>query len=133
MQQVTVNRISLIEKVKANRAAHAVAFKTAMAGFQGAVRAALKKWDNALNHPMQGRLDPELLDSKQHCEAVSEIGRLREPQGHLEEYDRALAMLDMSVDETITLQVHEFQQLVMDEWCWKQDFMKTSATYGAVR
>lgn len=136
MQQVTVNRLELIAKVKENRETHAKTFREARDGFHGVVKAALNKWDNALNHPMQDRQDPTLLgrrpgEPELFCEAVSEIGRLREPQCHLEEYDRALAMLGMSVDETITLQVHEFQQLVMDEWCWKQDFMRTSATYGA--
>jgi hypothetical protein len=133
MQEVTVNTRLLMAKIQANRTAHAKAFTTATEGYRQTVRNLLGKWHNTLNHPM-GDPHPDLIgtepgDPGLYAGAVKEIGQLAAPQSHLEEYDRALAMLQMSVDVTITLQEHEFQQLVMDEWGWKRDFIRSTSAY----
>jgi hypothetical protein len=43
-------------------------------------------------------------------------------ESYLDEYDRTIQMLLMSVDERITLEAHEFTQLVLDKWGWKAQF-----------
>lgn len=48
--------------------------------------------------------------------------RVEKPQSHLNEYDLAIQMLEMSVDDVIEIQAHEFNQLVNDEWNWKSQF-----------
>ena len=41
---------------------------------------------------------------------------LAEPVDHTADYDRILAMLEMSVDDTISLSAQEFNQYVLDNW-----------------
>ena len=41
-------------------------------------------------------------------------------------------MLELSVDDVITLSETEFDQLVMDEWNWKQSFVATSSFYKSI-
>jgi hypothetical protein len=134
MQEVTVGTRALIATIQANRERHSSAFGEATIGYQNAVKDLLEKWDECLNHhrcnkksPLFGR--PPDSDAF-FSEAVREIGELRAPKHHLDEYDRALAMLQMSVNAEVTLQEHEFQQLVMDEWGWKREFQAITSSYG---
>lgn len=123
MQAVKVSRVSLLLKIRENRVKHEEIHRKAVAGYQEAVKAALNKWDNLLNHKA-------VIDAVVCVEAVKEIGLMRPPEHHLGEYDQTISMLEMSVDEEVVLQVHEFQQLVLDEWAWKRDFIAHSATYA---
>lgn len=38
-------------------------------------------------------------------------------------------MLEMSVDEVITIRSDEFVMYVMDSWGWKQDFENVTKSY----
>lgn len=51
------------------------------------------------------------------------------PKDNSKSYEKAIRMVEMSVDETITLNEMQFDQLVMDNWHWKQDLLATSALY----
>ena len=52
------------------------------------------------------------------------------PHDHSAEYDRAIKMVEMSVDENLELTEPEFAQLVMDDWGWKQQFTASNSRYG---
>ena len=52
------------------------------------------------------------------------------PREHLAEYERAIVMLKMSVDNVIELTDIEFAELVMDQWGWKKEFEMTKTIYG---
>jgi len=52
------------------------------------------------------------------------------PESYEKEYDKALRMLELSVDEIITLEEHEFNSLVQDEWSWKTDFLNNKTIYN---
>lgn len=51
------------------------------------------------------------------------------PKDNSKYYENAIRMVEMSVDENITLNEVQFDQLVMDNWHWKQDLLATSALY----
>ena len=45
-------------------------------------------------------------------------------------YDRAIKMMELSVDEEIELSEHEFDQYVMDNWSFNHDLLRTATFYG---
>lgn len=51
------------------------------------------------------------------------------PQVYEKEYSRAIRMLEMSVEDVIELEDDVFNQLVLDEWGWKNQFVATSTLY----
>jgi hypothetical protein len=53
------------------------------------------------------------------------------PSHHLKDYDRALKMLDMSVEEEVILTAIEFSQYIADKWSWKASFDSTGMAYNA--
>ena len=46
-------------------------------------------------------------------------------------YNRNIRMLELSVDDVIELEEQLFNQLVLDEWAWKQAFTTSSLSYKA--
>lgn len=114
MQTVKVTRIDLLDKLKANRAEHRGVFETAQVKFREAVIE---------------RLDAMLADARAGKKVRQSVG-LTAPEDHTSDYDRAIAMLEMSVDEQITLTSHDFESYVMDRWAWAAQFGATSAFYG---
>ena len=51
---------------------------------------------------------------------------LTEPSNHAKDYDRVITMLEMSVDDTITLDAQAF-----DNWDWSRFALATNTTYAA--
>ena len=51
------------------------------------------------------------------------------PVSYEAEYNRAVKMLQMSVEEEIELEDDVFNQLVMDEWSWKRAFSVSNMAY----
>lgn len=114
MQEVTVKKADLQKKVQENRAKHQQIFEEACEGYQAEAE--------------------KLLE--QHLRRVREGKRrvvnvmIPVPVNQLKDYDRVLAMLEMSVADEITLNAHEFSQYVMDEWSWKGQFLTSNSTYS---
>lgn len=114
MQTVKVKRVALLYKLKENLAEHRGVFEKAQGKFREAVIE---------------RLDQMLADARAGKKVRQSVG-LTAPSDHTSEYDRAIAMLEMSVDEEITLTSHDFEAYVMDRWAWAAQFGATSAFYG---
>ena len=55
---------------------------------------------------------------------------LKEPVDQTREYDRAIAMLEMSIGDEIVIDGKMFCQLVRDEWDWSDEFLLTNSTYS---
>lgn len=51
------------------------------------------------------------------------------PASYEKEYDRAIRMLELSVDDVIELEEDVFNQLVLDEWAWKHQFVASASLY----
>lgn len=114
MEDVTVDKLALLEAIRENRSKHRAIFEEAVAGYK----------DKAL----------ELLNG--HIESVKS-GRmtviavhLPVPEDHTKDYDRAIKMIEMSVGETIVLSELDFQNYVMDDWRWKQQFLTSNSHYS---
>jgi hypothetical protein len=61
------------------------------------------------------RMLKDARDGKKIQRALS----MAEPQDHTKDYDRVIDMLEMSQDEIIEIEAHEFDQYVRDNWAWK--------------
>jgi hypothetical protein len=51
------------------------------------------------------------------------------PQSYENDYNRAIRMLELSVETVIELEDEIFNQLVLDEWNWKFNFSLSNSTY----
>ena len=51
------------------------------------------------------------------------------PQSYENDYNRAIRMLELSVETVIELEDEIFNQLVLDEWNWKYSFSLSNTTY----
>src|SRR4051794_14185033 len=113
MENIEVAKAELLEKLKQNRADHRVIFEEALEGFR---EQAIKVLNRALDNVKARR-----------CQDVS-VSRLV-PRDHTGDYDRAIAMVEMSIGDTVVLSEDDFAQYVMDDWGWQRSFL--SNTYGS--
>lgn len=51
-------------------------------------------------------------------------------ESHEGEYKKVIRMVEMSVDDEITLDSRSFDQYVMDNWAWKSALDFTKSLYG---
>lgn len=116
MQQVTIPKSEFVTRVTTNRDAHKAQFIEAMAGYKAKALEWLKDQAEKV----------EKGESIPFCD-------LPIPKSHLSDYERALLMVQLSVEDQVVLEGREFAQFIMDEWDWKRDFAATSAMYGASR
>lgn len=113
MQEITVDKAELLSKLQQNRTDHRRIFEEALEGFRAEAIAELEQ-----------RL-ADLRAGKRRDLMVRKIV----PQDHTGDYDRAVAMIEMSIGDTITLSENDFAQYVMDDWGWQDQFL--SNTYGS--
>jgi len=115
MNKVNVKKADLLEKLKLNRGNHHNIFLEAQEGYRKAVIAEL---DRMLEDARKGR------KIRRHIS-------LPEPHDHTKDYDVAIKMVEMSVDESICLSMHDFQNFVLDVWDWSESFSSTSMSYSS--
>lgn len=113
MKTVKVNRLQLLEKVKANRTTHRTTFEEALDGYR---EQAIKELEASLAEAKAGKRIRRGLE-------------LVEPMDMTREYDRVITMLEMSVEEELEVTQQEVMQYVMDDWNWKHQFEAVSAAY----
>lgn len=111
MKEVRVSIDDLETALVSNRAKHEAEYKEALVGYRV---------------KMERNCELMLADARAQQDVVSRIEM--KPREHLDEYDRAIAMCEMSEDEFVTLSAQEFDQFCRDNWAWTRDF-KTSAAY----
>jgi hypothetical protein len=114
MNTVKVKREELLTKVRANRDAHRTLFLKAQEGYRKLV---IEELDRMLADAKAGR-------------PIQRSINLAEPADHTADYDRILAMLEMSVDDTIMLDAQEFNQYVLDNWEWSRLASYTNQSYA---
>lgn len=115
MKDVTVKKAELREKIQTNRDAHKAIFDEAVEGYREKIIGLLEEH---LKRVKKGKMETIRI-------------WLPVPEDHTGDYDRVLAMLDMSVDEEITIDQNTFSSYVMDEWHWKGEFLSTNSAYSA--
>lgn len=109
MKTVRVNKTDLLEILCENRKKHKEQYKESIKSFR--VKSA-----DLLNKELQKIIAGKKFEV--HFD-------LQKPTSHEKDYDLVIKMVEMSVDDIIELEQHEFNQLVNDEWTWKSSFKMT--------
>ena len=119
MHSVKMNRKELLKIVKENKVKHVAEFTESVQDYVNAVvkitKANLK------------------LANTTSLEEIAKIRNLpQKPMSYEDNYTRAIRMLELSVEDTIEVEEHIFNQLVLDEWGWKQAFTASAALYKSI-
>ena len=115
MEAVIVDKGDLLVALKENRKKHREVFEKALIGYR---EEAIRLLDKALKDAKAGR-------------KVNTWIQLQEPVDQTKDYDRAIKMIEMSVDTKIEISEHDFQCYALDDWVWKKQFTATNAMYLA--
>jgi len=118
MENVKVKKGELLAKLKENLKAHVEEFKLAHAAWVEQTIAVHK-------------LQIKSLKETSNTSPDAKFGPV--PTSQATSYERAIAMLEMSVEDEIVLDAHEFDQYVLDNWTWSHSFKSVSAAYNNVR
>ena len=70
-------------------------------------------------------LDNEVFD----IQGLLNKADLIAPENHVQDYIKILTMLEMSVDDVVSLTEVQFNQYVMDNWSWTNNFKHLNTTY----
>lgn len=119
MNVVKMNRLQLLSIVRANKEQHMVDYAESVNDFKEAV---LKLTKENLALAKTGDLD--------------KIAKIRaiphKPTSYEQNYSRAIRMLELSIEDTIEVEQDTFNQLVLDEWSWKNSFVTSAALYKSL-
>lgn len=115
MKQVRVEKAKLLAILKKNRDEHRGIFIAAQKKFR---EVAIKALDAQLKAARNGK--PFELTN---------LSVLTAPEDHTADYDRSIQMLEMSVDNEITVDEREFQNYVQDVWNWSRDWAASNMRY----
>ena len=112
---VTVPRLEVIEKLKANLSQHKADYLEAV---------------DAYFEEVEKKLKAELKKFKSKPRESVRVS-LSFPVTYADSYETAIEMLEMSVDENIVLNRDMFVKFVKDEWEWKNSFAAGTLSYIA--
>lgn len=115
MENVRVNKSEILDILKKNREDHRKIFLEALTGYRAT---AIKLLEERL----------ELAKSGKRIELTF---RLQQPIDQTRDYDRAIKMLEMSINEDIELTEEDFAMYVLDDWGWKRNFLSVNSTYSS--
>lgn len=114
MRQVDVKKDEVLKRVRENRDKHRGIFEEALENYRAKVIEAL---------------EAQLQRARDGVKIAQYLG-LEEPEDHTKDYDVVIDMLEMSVDDVITLDTMMFQQYMRDEWPWQQQFLMSNSQYS---
>ncbi len=113
METIKVIKVELLAKLKENKSKHREMFEKALEGYRQLVIEELEK---------------RLKDARKNRKVDTFI-RLTEPRDQTKDYDRAIAMLEMDVNEFVELDQNEFSHFVLDDWEWSDNFKMSNTAY----
>ena len=113
MEKVTIDKNELLEKIRANRAAHRQIFEEALEGYR---QRAIRILDEQIKDLRDGKT-PQIIFG------------LDRPQDHTRDYDRVIMRLDMHQGSVFLLSEQDFAQYVLDDWNWKRQWAVSNSGY----
>lgn len=116
MRSVKIEKLELVKVLKTNLTKHIKEFKEAEKDYKKVV---IQVASDNLKLARTGNLD----------KVDKQMRNPPRPESHEDDYRRALRMLELSMDTAIELEDDIFNQLVLDEWHWKQSFEHSNFLY----
>ena len=118
MNSVKMNRLELLKIVKENATKHVADYDEAVADYKVGV---LKVAKANLKIANTGDLSKFVFNKLPPA-----------PVNYADNYSRAIRMLELSIEDTLEIEEHIFNQLVLDEWSWKQNFTASATLYKSI-
>ena len=112
LKAVTVKKEDLIKRLKENLENHKKTYETACEGFRIEIK---ERLDKATEQYKEGKTPSPI--------------NFVPPETHEEDYEVIISMLEMSVDEEVTLSISEYRRYAEDKWDWAERFKLTASTY----
>jgi len=116
MNAIKMNRLELLEIVRANKITHITEFTEAVEDYKKLVLQVAQS-----NAKIAKTAD---LEEFKRMKAIPAA-----PTSYEDSYRRAIRMLELSVEEIIEVEEDVFNQLVLDEWAWKRNFVVANTMY----
>lgn len=113
--KTTVNRLSLLEKLKENKETYLASYEEAVLNWQKETVAELRRQADKLEN---GRVDGRAYFTTE-----------TRPSNEVEQYDRVIGMLEFATDETVELGIAEADMYVRDNWDWKRGWTASNTKY----
>lgn len=54
---------------------------------------------------------------------------MESPKSYKENYEKAITAFSWETEDTVELDANEFEKYVLDNWEWKEDFLRKSNLY----
>jgi hypothetical protein len=124
MQKNRIDKTKLIAIVKTNREKHYTEWTQAQRKYQELLA---RKLDELAALVKTAIFKDESFAL--HKDIMRPIGEIIEPVNKTEDYDMVLTMLELSVDDVIELEDHEFKSYVMDKWDWSEKAHLSNSRY----
>ena len=129
LQSVRVSKKYLLEKLYKNRTEHEKSYYEILDARQKKIIADLSGLRSKFNKELKRRLDEIGADREATPGGISLPIYAPKPENHTKDYDKAISLLEASLDEEFELSYSEFNQYVNDDWAWKETFMTCSGSY----
>ena len=113
MEKVTVKKLELLNIVRENRAQHRAKFEAAVEGYR---KACITVFEENLKKFLAGKAERVFINEQM-------------PEDHTDDYDVVLEMLEMSVDDEITITTKAFNNYVRDKWDWSDRWVTSNSKY----
>lgn len=101
-----------MSKLKDNRSNHLSEYKKAYSGY---LISTVEELESLLFRAKNGDIQSRIS--------------FDEPKSHEDDYDTAIEMLEMSVDDELYITKEQFKCFVQDKWSWKGQFDLTNIKY----
>ena len=104
MEAVTLNKADVLQALETNRTKREAVHLAALEGWR-------KEAEEKLVLSLEGLRNGLTADINLSVPM---------PRSHLAEYDRAITMLKMDINDTVVFEEHEFERYILDNWEWKR-------------
>ena len=116
MESLSFKKSEVLDKLRENREEHMTIIVEAQKGYR---KEAIKLFSDKLTSLKAG----EKVDVSFH---------LPMPASYVDEFDNAIQMLEMSVDEEVELTDDEFKCYIRNKWTWQTRFLEANSSYSGI-
>jgi hypothetical protein len=122
-REVRVRRNELLDVLAKNRRNHIAQYIEACQGYRAA---AIKALDEVFT---EARNRISNLKAGKMISVVGFTIPLHPPENHERSYDQIIRMMEMEVDDVVTLTADQFACFVMDDWEWSEHWAASNRAY----